>query len=62
VIEEIVPPTVAAVEAFDHPRRPTRYPEEEPVIAREVDKRRREFTTPGSATVPRWSRWACRPR
>jgi hypothetical protein len=45
VIEEIVPSTVAGVEAFDHPRRAALYPEEEAVVARAVDKRRREFTT-----------------
>jgi 4'-phosphopantetheinyl transferase EntD len=45
VIEEIVPSTVAAVEAFDDPPQATLYPEEEAVIARALDKRRREFTT-----------------
>ncbi len=45
MIEEIVPSTVAAVEAFDDPPHATLYPQEEAVIARAVDKRRREFTT-----------------
>jgi 4'-phosphopantetheinyl transferase EntD len=44
VIEEIVPSTVAAVEAFDDHPQATLYPEEESVIARALDKRRREFT------------------
>jgi 4'-phosphopantetheinyl transferase EntD len=47
VIEQIVPSTVAAVEAFDDPPHATLYPQEEAVIARAVDKRRREFTTAG---------------
>jgi 4'-phosphopantetheinyl transferase EntD len=45
MIEEIVPSTVAAVEAFDDPPNATLYPQEEAVISRAVDKRRREFTT-----------------
>jgi 4'-phosphopantetheinyl transferase EntD len=45
VIEEILPPEVASAEAFDDPPGTVLYPEEEAVIARSVDKRRREFTT-----------------
>jgi enterobactin synthetase component D / holo-[acyl-carrier protein] synthase len=45
MIEEILPPEVAAVEAFDDPGDTVLFPEEEAVVARAVDKRRREFTT-----------------
>jgi 4'-phosphopantetheinyl transferase EntD len=45
VIEEILPGSVAAEEAFDDPPGATLFPEEEAVLARAVDKRRREFTT-----------------
>lgn len=45
MIEEILPPEVASAEAFDDPPGTTLYPEEEAVVARSVDKRRREFTT-----------------
>jgi len=39
----MLPSTVAAVETFDDPPLATLYPEEEAVIARALDKRRREF-------------------
>lgn len=45
MIEEILPPEVASAEAFDDPGDVDLFPEEEAVIARAVDKRRREFTT-----------------
>jgi 4'-phosphopantetheinyl transferase EntD len=45
VIEKILPPWVASAEAFDDPPGVTLFPEEEAVIARAVDRRRREFTT-----------------
>ena len=45
MIEEILPAAVAAVEAFDDPPHVMLFPQEEAVIARAVDKRRREFTT-----------------
>ncbi|MGH3377385.1 MAG: 4'-phosphopantetheinyl transferase family protein [Actinoallomurus sp.] len=45
MIEEILPPEVAVVEAFDDPGDTVLFPEEEAVVARAVDKRRREFTT-----------------
>jgi 4'-phosphopantetheinyl transferase EntD len=45
VISGILPSTVAAVEAFDDPPDAVLFPEEEAVIARAVEKRRREFTT-----------------
>jgi 4'-phosphopantetheinyl transferase EntD len=45
VIAEILPAGVAAVEAFDDPPGAVLFPQEEAVIARAVDKRRREFTT-----------------
>ncbi|MEV4583342.1 4'-phosphopantetheinyl transferase superfamily protein [Nonomuraea jabiensis] len=45
MIEKILPPWVAAEEAFGDPPDATLFPEEEAVIARAVDKRRREFTT-----------------
>jgi 4'-phosphopantetheinyl transferase EntD len=45
VIEEILPPAVVAVEAFDDPPDATLFPAEEALVARAVAKRRREFTT-----------------
>jgi 4'-phosphopantetheinyl transferase EntD len=45
VIELILPAEAAAEEAFSDPPGVTLFPEEEAVIARAVDKRRREFTT-----------------
>jgi 4'-phosphopantetheinyl transferase EntD len=45
VIEEILPPPVAVREAFADRPGATLFPEEEEVIAKAVDKRRREFTT-----------------
>jgi len=45
MIDEILPPAVAAVEAFADPPGATLFPEEEAVIANAVEKRRREFTT-----------------
>ncbi len=45
VIGRILPPAVAAAEAFTDPPGVTLFPEEEAVIARAVDKRRREFAT-----------------
>jgi 4'-phosphopantetheinyl transferase EntD len=43
VLAEIVPPQVAADETFGDPPRPVLFPEEEAVLTRAVDKRRREF-------------------
>jgi 4'-phosphopantetheinyl transferase EntD len=45
VIEKLLPAGVAAVEAFDDSLDGPLFPEEEALIARAVDKRRREFTT-----------------
>jgi 4'-phosphopantetheinyl transferase EntD len=45
VIEDIVPPGVIAVEAFADLPGVTLFPAEEAVVARAVDKRRREFST-----------------
>ncbi|PPK68866.1 4'-phosphopantetheinyl transferase superfamily protein [Actinokineospora auranticolor] len=45
MIERILPSAVVAVEAYDDPPEAVLLPDEEPVIARAVDKRRREFTT-----------------
>jgi 4'-phosphopantetheinyl transferase EntD len=45
MIEKILPPWVASAEVFDDPPGVTLFPEEEAVIARAVDRRRREFTT-----------------
>jgi 4'-phosphopantetheinyl transferase EntD len=45
VIESILPPYVAAADTFDDPPGAALFPEEEAVISRAVDKRRREFTT-----------------
>jgi 4'-phosphopantetheinyl transferase EntD len=45
VIGEILPPEVAAAEAFDDPPGVVLFPEEEAAIARAVAKRRSEFTT-----------------
>jgi 4'-phosphopantetheinyl transferase EntD len=43
VLADIVPPQVAADEAFGDPPDAVLFPEEEAVVARAVDKRRREF-------------------
>ena len=45
MIEKIMPAEVACAEAFDDPPDAVLYPEEESVISRAVDKRRREFRT-----------------
>ncbi len=45
MIEELLPAVVAAEEAFVDPVDSKLFPEEQEVIARAVDKRRREFTT-----------------
>ena len=45
MIGDIVPSAVAAEEAFGDDRRIELFPEEEAVVAKAVDKRRREFTT-----------------
>jgi 4'-phosphopantetheinyl transferase EntD len=45
MIEEILPPEVASAEAFDDSAAVALFPEEEEVVARAVDKRRREFAT-----------------
>jgi 4'-phosphopantetheinyl transferase EntD len=45
MIEKILPATVASAEAFADPPDALLFPEEEAVIRRAVDKRRREFTT-----------------
>ena len=45
MIGDILPAAVAAVEKLDDPPHAMLFPEEEAVIARAVEKRRREFTT-----------------
>ncbi|MBT2212297.1 MULTISPECIES: 4'-phosphopantetheinyl transferase superfamily protein [Actinomadura] len=45
MIERIVPPGVATSTAYHDPPGAVLFPEEEPEVARAVDKRRREFTT-----------------
>jgi 4'-phosphopantetheinyl transferase EntD len=45
VIEEILPPAVAAAEEFGDRPDAVLFPEEEAVIGRAIEKRRREFTT-----------------
>jgi 4'-phosphopantetheinyl transferase EntD len=45
VIEEILPPGVVGAEAFEDPPGVMLFPEEEALVARAVDKRRREFAT-----------------
>ncbi len=45
MIEAILPDCVASAEAFDDPPGTHLFPEEEALLARAVDKRRREFTT-----------------
>src|ERR1700691_1836492 len=45
MIGDILPPQVAAVEAFADLTEVTLYPDEEAVVANAVDKRRREFAT-----------------
>ncbi len=45
MLEQLVPPPAATVEAFDDPQALFLYPEEEAIVARAVESRRREFTT-----------------
>jgi 4'-phosphopantetheinyl transferase EntD len=45
VIEEILLPAVAAAEAFEDPPEVVLFPEEQAVIGRAVERRRREFAT-----------------
>jgi 4'-phosphopantetheinyl transferase EntD len=45
VIEELLPPEAAAEETYGDAPATTLFPEEEALLARAVDKRRREFTT-----------------
>ncbi|PZG49042.1 4'-phosphopantetheinyl transferase [Spongiactinospora gelatinilytica] len=45
MIEIILPPTVVAVDTTEDPADARLYPEEEEVVRKAVDKRRREFTT-----------------
>lgn len=45
MIESILPAAAVAVEVFDDPPEAVLLPEEEHVVAKSVDKRRREFTT-----------------
>ncbi|MEU5851566.1 4'-phosphopantetheinyl transferase family protein [Saccharopolyspora shandongensis] len=45
MIEELLPAEVSSAEAFDDPPDVILFPEEEALIARARDKRRREFTT-----------------
>ncbi|KAA2267017.1 4'-phosphopantetheinyl transferase superfamily protein [Solihabitans fulvus] len=45
MIEELLPDAVACAEAFDDPADAVLFAEEEALIAKAVDKRRREFTT-----------------
>jgi 4'-phosphopantetheinyl transferase EntD len=45
MIDEILPAAVSAVEAFDDPSDVVLFPEEQALIDRAVDKRRREFGT-----------------
>ncbi|GAA4713306.1 4'-phosphopantetheinyl transferase family protein [Phytohabitans rumicis] len=45
MLRELLPPVVSAVEAYDDEAPVELFPEELAVIARSVDKRRREFTT-----------------
>ena len=45
MIDEILPAAVACAEAFDDPAEVVLFPAEEALLARAVDKRRREFST-----------------
>ncbi|BCL17275.1 4'-phosphopantetheinyl transferase family protein [Micromonospora sagamiensis] len=45
MIERILPPAVVVVESFTDPTDLTLHPDEEPLVANAVEKRRREFTT-----------------
>ncbi|MER7416982.1 4'-phosphopantetheinyl transferase superfamily protein [Micromonospora peucetia] len=45
MIEQILPSAVAVAESFTDPAGLTLFPEEEALVARSVEKRRREFTT-----------------
>ncbi len=44
MIEEILPSAVACAEVFTDPPGATLFPQEEPIVAQAVEKRRREFT------------------
>ena len=57
MIEEILPAEVAAAEALADPPGVTLFPEEEAVIAKAVDKRRREFSTVRQGMFPLTGRW-----
>jgi 4'-phosphopantetheinyl transferase EntD len=66
VIEKILPAAVASSEAFDDPPDAVLFPEEEAVISRAVEKRRREFRTVRYCALARWadsvySQWWCCP-
>lgn len=45
MLAELLPPAVVAVEAYDDAAPVELFPEERAIVARAVDKRRREFTT-----------------
>ncbi|GAA4462688.1 4'-phosphopantetheinyl transferase family protein [Phytohabitans houttuyneae] len=45
MLAELIPASVVAVEAYDDTAAVALFPEEEAIVARAVDKRRREFTT-----------------
>lgn len=61
MIEEILPAAVAAEEAFDDPPDVVLFPEEEALLTRAVDKRRREFTTARVCARRAFSRLGCHP-
>lgn len=61
MIEEILPAEVASAEAFGDPADAKLFPEEEAVIARAVEKRRREFTTGRACARAALAKLGCPP-
>lgn len=55
MIEQLLPAGVASAEAFADPPGLVLLPAEQSLISRAVEKRRREFTTVGTAPARRWA-------
>lgn len=61
LLGHLLPATVAAVEAFADRDGARPHPDEEPLIARAVDKRRREFITARACARAALRRWVAEP-
>jgi 4'-phosphopantetheinyl transferase EntD len=61
LLGHLVPATVAAVEAFADTDGARPHPEEEPLIARAVERRRREFITARACARSALRRWVAEP-